>query len=179
MKRERILRRLGVLAVTLLVVAGNPQPVEADGNANSIAGSYRAELDLGPLGTPRIEALYVILDQNGSVLFTSEHESDKEATSVGAWKYLPGGQIGLGAATFRYGPDPASSICDLVGVVSPPDNCVLKVGGTVSRQADQTLAGEMLLTVENLDGSAVITLPAALPIVMRRLTLADFPGALP
>ena len=158
------------LAVILSVV-----PAGAQGFG--IAGAYRAELDLGALGEPRIEILYVILDQSRSVLFTSEHEADKESPGVGVWRPLGGGQIGLGASSFRYGPDPESSICGLVEVESPPGNCVLKVGGTVIRHGSGTLAGDLFLSIETTDGSVVLELPGALPIVMERLSLEDFPGA--
>ena len=139
MNPKQNFKPLAMLAISVLFVVGSAAPVEAQGGGRSIAGSYWALLDLGALGDPRIEALGVILDQNGAVLFTSEHEEDKESPGVGAWGHLPGGKIGLGAASFRYGPNPIDSVCALVLVTSPPDNCVLKVGGTVSRQADESL----------------------------------------
>ena len=133
---------------------------------------------LGALGTPRIEALYVVLDQSGAAVFSSEHEADKESAGIGVWQWIRGGRIGLGIASFRYGPNPTDSVCALVGVTSPPGNCVLKVGGTLSRQGDGSLAGALFLTIEDLDGAG-LTLPDEFPIIMRRLSLEDFPGALP
>ena len=178
MSPKKIFKPLAMLAIAVLFVVGSAAPVEAQRGGRSIAGSYWALLDLGALGDPRIEALGVILDQNGAVLFTSEHEADKESPGVGAWGHLPGGKIGLGAASFRYGPNPADSICALVLVTSPPDNCVLIVGGTLSRDGGGGLEGDLFLTVESLDGSEVVTIPAPLPITMERLGLEDFPGAL-
>lgn len=163
----------------VLIVTGVAfiEPVEA--RPQGIAGSYVAELDLGGLGAPRIEILYMILDQNRSVLFTSEHEGDKESAGIGTWRRIPGGGIALGVASFRYGPDPENSICGTVGVTSPPGNCVLKVGGTVRRANDGTLVGELFLTVETTDGTTSFAFPGdpPLPIVMRRLSVDDFPGA--
>ena len=178
MDRKPIWQSLAIIVVAVLFVVGSAAPVEAKKGGRSIAGSYWALLDLGALGDPRIEALGVILDQNGSVLFTSEHEADKESPGVGAWRHLPGGKIGMGAASFRFGPNPIDSVCALVLVTSPPDNCVLKVGGTLSRDGNGGLEGDLFLTVENLDGSEVLTIPAPLPITMERLRPSDFPGAL-
>jgi hypothetical protein len=181
MNGKSMLNRLAMLGVAVMLVAGNPAAVMADGHdqGQRVAGPYVALLDLGALGEPRIEKLFVILDDNGSVLFASEHEADKESTSVGAWERMGGGMIGLGAAGFRYGPDPASSICAFVGVDSPPGNCVLKVGGTVAPQTGGGFAGELFLTIESVDGGTVLTLPPPLPISMERLGLGDFPGATP
>ena len=181
MKKGPILKSLVVLAMGVLFVVGNPVPVKAEVSAKDVAGSYLALLDLGGLGAPRIEASLVYLDQNGGVLSTTEHEADKESAGVGVWKHLPGGQIGMGVSSFRFEPDPATSVCGLVGVTSPPDNCVLKFGGILSPQADGSLAGDLFLTIETLDGSMVLAFPGdpALPISMKRLSLEDFPGALP
>ncbi len=133
MNRERrILNLLAVLAIGAFLVATSAAPVAAQGK--DIAGSYWALLNLDAIvDGGRVETLGVILDQNGAVLFTSEHEADKESPGVGAWRHLPGGLIGMGASSFRFGPNPVDSICALIGVDSPPDNCVLKVGGTLSR----------------------------------------------
>lgn len=177
MNQKLISKSLAVLAISMFLFVANP--VRAQTEAKSIAGSYLALLDLGAFGAPRIETFYMILGRSGALLYTSEHESDKESPGVGVWKRLQGGEIGLGAASFRFGPDPASSVCALIAVVSPPDNCVLKIGGTVSQQADGSLAGELFLTVENLDGTVDFEFPGDVPISMTRLRLEDFPGALP
>ena len=179
MKQSLTSKSLLVLAVAVLFVVGAPLPVAADDDdrPSRVAGAYRAELDLGALGAPRIEILYVIMGLEGSVLFTSEHEADKESAGVGIWRRVSGGGIFLGAASFRYGPDPATSACAGVGVTSPPGNCVLKVGGTVERQGDGSYAGNLFLSIETTDASSVIEVPAPLPITMERLTPGDFPGA--
>ncbi|MDX1384327.1 MAG: hypothetical protein R3190_11820 [Thermoanaerobaculia bacterium] len=172
---QRISSFVTVLAVGALVFS-SAGPAVAQGG--SIAGSYWAFLDLGALGAPRIEQLGIILDDNGSVLLVSEHEDDKESTGVGAWGHLPGGLIGMGVASFRYGG--AMPVCDLVGETSPPDNCILKVGGVLGRDPDGGLSGIMYLTVENLAGSSVLEFaPLEFPITMEKLGLGDFPGALP
>ncbi len=171
---RRTTLNLVVAVVTAVLLAG---AAGAQGfGPFGIPGAYRAELDLGALGEPRIEILYVILDANRSVLFTSEHEADKESPGVGAWRPIGGGQIALGAASFRYGPDPETSICGVVEVESPPGNCVLKVGGTVRRQGSGVLGGDLFLAIETTDGSTSVELPGALPIVMERLSASDFPG---
>lgn len=174
MRNRSTIASILALCCTLLLVSG-----PADARGRDVPGSYVAQLDLGPLGEPRIETLYVILDNNGSLLFTSEHEADKESPGVGFWRHHGAGEIGMGAASFRYGPNPDDSICALVAVDSPPGNCVLKIGGTMSRQAGGGFAGEVFLTVETVDGGTVLTLPPALPMTLRQLTLGDFPGALP
>jgi hypothetical protein len=145
----------------------------------SIPGTYSALLDLEPLGTPRIEALGVVLGRDGGVIIVTEHEADKESTGVGIWERLPGGLIGMGALSFRFGPDPVASICGLVGVISPPGNCVLKFGATLRQEMDGILVGEMIITVESTDGSVVLVLPDALPIFMEPLRLEDFERPLP
>ena len=189
MNQKPILKSLAMLAIGVLFVVGNPVPVEVGGEA--IAGSYLALLDLGPLGFgSRIETFGVYLDDNGGVLMTSEHEDDKESAGVGVWEHLGGGLIGIGTFNFRFGPAPATSLCGFVGVTSPPDNCVLKLGATLSREHDSdsdsdsdsgggVLVGELFLTIENLDGTVVHEFPPPLPITMERLRLEDFPGALP
>ena len=186
MNQDPVLKSLAMLLIGLLVVVGAPAPVDAqaasaDARATSdIPGSYLAMLDLTPLGFgPRIEALGVVLDSGGRALFISEHEADKESAGVGVWGHLRGGRIGLGILSFRIGPDPASSICGLVGATSPPDNCFLKVGGTLSRESGGGLEGELFLTIESLDGMNVFTFPNPLPLSMEPLRLEDFPGALP
>ncbi len=171
-----------IVSLVMFVVGGAlvTTPAEA-GPPAPVAGAYIADLDLGGLGAPRIEQLYVILGAHGSVLFTSEHEADKESAGIGSWKRLTRGRIGLGAASFRYGPDAETSICGTVGVESPPGNCVLKVGGTIRRVGHGAWAGELFLTVETLDGTTTFAFPGdpPLPISMRRLALEDFPGAQP
>lgn len=176
-------RRMTVsFAMAIVLIAGGlavNQPVMA--GPQGVAGSYIALLDLGGLGAPRIETLYVVLDQNRSAIFTSEHEADKESAGIGRWRRLPGGKISLGIASFRYGPTADTSICGTVGVDSPPGNCVLKVGGMLDRGDGGSLTGDLFLTVETLDGTTSFAFPGdpPLPIVMYRLTLEDFPGALP
>jgi hypothetical protein len=168
----------GVLAIAVLLFLGDFARAEAAENESALAGPYMALLDLGALGAPRIEALGVYLDSNGGVLLMSEHEDDKESAGVGVWRLLRGGRIGIGVFSFRFGPEPGAGACGLIGVTSPPDNCILKVGGTLARKKG-FLEGELFLTIESLDGLTVLTVPAPLPITMERLSLADFPGALP
>jgi hypothetical protein len=184
--RKSVSKALTVLAVCLLFAVGDSVPVEAQATSggaratSDIPGSYWAQLDLTPLGFgPRIEALGVSLDSGGRALMISEHEADKESAGVGVWRHVRGNRIGLGMLSFRIGPDPASSICGLVGATSPPDNCVLKVGGTLGRSTGGGLQGDVLLTIESLDGMDVFTFPNPLPISMVPLTLQDFPGASP
>lgn len=186
MNQEPVFKSLAMLVIGVLVVVGNPAPVEAQSASaearatSDVPGSYLAMLDLTPLGFgPRIEALGVYLDSGGRALFISEHEADKESAGVGLWGHLRGGMIGMGIVSFRYGPDAASSICGLVGAISPPENCFVKVGATLGRKTGGGLEGEMFLTIESLDGTNVFTFPNPLPISMERLTLQDFPGALP
>jgi len=177
MRRNPLSRSLAtVLAMAVLLGIGGPARAEADGEG--LAGSYLALLDLGALGAPRIEALGVYLDSNGGALLISEHEADKESAGVGVWRMVRGGRIALGIFSFRYGPEPGEGACGLIGVTSPPDNCVLKVGGTLARKKGH-LEGELFLTIESLAGLTVVTVPAPLPIVMETLRLEDFPGASP
>lgn len=188
MNQKVILKTLAMLTIGVLFAVANPARVEAQGvggvgagtAARDVAGSYLALLDLTPLGFgPRIETLGMILDDDGSVVMTSEHEEDKESAGVGVWQHLGSGAIGIGVASFRLGPDPGTSICGVVGLTSPPDNCFLKVGGVLVRADGGGLVGELLLTVETLDGATQFVFPDPLPIAMRRLTLDEFPGALP
>jgi hypothetical protein len=185
MHQKRVSKWLALVVVATLVgvgpVTGEPPHASPRARASSdIPGSYLALLDLTPLGFgPRIEALGVSLDSGGRALMISEHENDKESAGVGVWEHLRAGRIGLGILSFRIGPDPASSICGLAGATSPPDNCFLKVGGTLGRATGGGLEGELLLTIESLDGSVVFTFPEPLPLVMQPMTLADFPGAAP
>lgn len=186
MNQTPALRSFATFVIGMLFVVGNPVPAEAQGTSagaratSDIPGSYLAMLDLTPLGFgPRIEALGVSLDSGGRALMVSEHEADKESAGVGVWGHVRGGMIGMGILSFRIGPDPASSICGLVGATSPPENCYLKVGGTLGRKAGGGLEGELFLTIESLDGADVFTFPNPLPISMERLSLQDFPGALP
>jgi hypothetical protein len=167
-----------MLVIAVLLVLGNSAPVDAAEDEGGLAGPYLALLDLGALGAPRIEMLGVYLDNNGGVLMISEHEDDKESAGVGVWRVLKGGRVAMGISSFRYGPQPGAGACGVIGVTSPPDNCVLKVGGTLARKRG-FLEGELFLTIESLDGLTVVTIPAPLPITMERLSLADFPGALP
>jgi hypothetical protein len=177
-------RSLAVLAIGALCVVASPVAVAAADSApvggQSIAGAYLGLLDLTPLGFgPRIETVYIVLDNSGAAVFTSEHEEDKESAGVGVWQQISHGTIGLGVASFRYGPDIATSICALVGVDSPPGNCVLKVAGTVARAEGGGLEGALLLSVEDLDATVVVTIPAWLPLSMEKLTLGDFVLELP
>ena len=137
-------------------------------------GAYTAHLDLRPLGIDRIEAFGVVLERDGAALFVSEHESDRETTGVGVWQRLRGRRIGVGVLTFRFGEE---SACFLVGVMSPPDNCVQKLGATLRRTKDGSFKGELFITVEGPDAEFVIPVP--LPFSMKPLRLKDFPGALP
>jgi hypothetical protein len=184
--QKAVSKVLAMLVVGVLFVVGDPMPVQARGASagaratSDIPGSYLAMLDLTPLGFgPRIEALGVVLDSGGRALFISEHEADRESAGVGVWGHLRGGMIGLGILSFRIGPEPATSICGLVGATSPPENCFLKVGGTLGRTTGGGLEGELFLTIESLDGMSVVTLPNPLPLSMERLSLQDFPGASP
>lgn len=101
-----------------------------------------SELDLGALGAPRIEILYVILDPSRSATDTSEPEANRESAGIGLWRPLGGCRIGFGAESFRNGPDEETSICGAVGVASPPGNCVLKLGGVLRRQGGGSLQGD-------------------------------------
>jgi hypothetical protein len=85
----------------------------------------------------------------------------------------------VGLLSFHIGPEPTSSLCSLVGATSPPDNCILKVGGVLSRSGGGSLAGEILLTIESVDGAHAVTFPHPLPLTAERMSLEDFPGALP
>ena len=168
---KRILKVIVTLALALLIALANAAPVMAQGGARDIAGSYIALLDLEGLREPPIETLYVVLDLSGSALFVSEHEDDKESTGVGVWRHLRGGKIGMGVASFRY----ANPACELVGAPSPPNNCVLKVGGTLERVHGGGLEGELAATLESVDATVVVPL-GSFPVVMEKLELGDFPS---
>ena len=132
-----------VAAVGALLVVGSAVPAGAE-----VAGAYMARLDLKPLGVQRVERLAMILHESGAVTFISEHETDKESAGVGTWKDLGGGMISIGALGFRHG---ATSLCGVVGVTSPPGNCLLQVGG-VLKQNGNKLVGELTLSLRRTKG---------------------------
>lgn len=172
--KQHIMKSLAVAAVGALLIVGSAAPAEA-----GVAGPYSARLDLSGIGADRVESLGVILHRSGAVTFISEHEGDKESTGVGVWKNLGGGKISIGLFSFRFGPDPATSICGVIGVTSPPDNCSLQVGGVLMRNG-QKLEGELTLSLKKKGGkSAPVVLGGPLNLRMKPLRLSRFPGATP
>ena len=149
-------------------------PSWAEGaHGRPIHGLYVAELDLRPLGIDRIEKIALYLHKDGAVSYISEHElDDLESAGVGTWKRLRTGRIGLGVLTYRFG---IASACPLVGLTSPPDNCVLKLGANLRQKKGGALVGKLLLTLEGAGQQLVIPVP--LPFTMRPEWLVNFPGA--
>lgn len=145
-------------------------------------GAYVAELDLNPLGIPRIEAIALVLHRNGTANFISEHEpSDLSTSGVGVWERLGRNKIGIGLLVYRMSESGAPTVCANI-MVSSPDNCVLKIGTAVTRISHGVYSGSMLLTIEGPaipgEEKVVLQIPVELPFTMRRLDLAEFPGAL-
>lgn len=171
MKGRPILKSLAVVAIGALFIVGSAVPAGA-----AIAGPYIARLDLGPIGVERIEILGVILHESGAVTFMSEHEGDKESAGVGVWEDLGGGLISIGVFSFRYGPTPETSICGVVGVTSPPNNCFLQVGG-ILMQSGKNFVGELILSIKKKGKNDPVVLGGPLPVRMRPLLPSRFPGA--
>ncbi len=141
-----------------------------------VNGAYVARLDLRPLGIMHTEAMAIILHKNGTVNFVSEHEmNDLGSSGLGVWKRGSKRHISMGILNYRSG---VEGVCQLIAV-SPPDNCVLKLGAKLTRKSRGRYVGEMFLTVEAPDHLDVDTLaiPIALPMTMERMRLGDFPGA--
>lgn len=144
-------------------------------------GTYVAELDLNPLGFPRIEAMAFVLHRNGTVNFISEHESGELSTAgVGVWERLGRKEIGVGIMMYRMSEPAALVICANI-MVADPANCVLKVGTKVTRTSYGVYSGTALLTIEGPaipgEDKIIAPIPVELPFTMRRVDLSEFPGA--
>lgn len=166
-----------LLIVSAIFLSYLATPSWADGKQpRSIHGAYTAQLDLNPLGIERIEAFGFVLHTDGTVIASSEHEvDDLESVGIGVWKRLPRGQIGVGYFNFRIG---TGGGCAAFGFF-PPENCTLKLGATLDRAAGGGLVGNALLSFATTDGVVLLTIPVPLPFAMQRLSLEDFPGAMP
>ncbi len=146
------------------------------GEPRAIHGAYTAQLDLNPLEIERIEGFGFVLHTDGTVVASSEHEvDDLESVGIGVWKRLPGGKIGVGVFNFRIG---TMGGCAFFFNISPPGNCILKLGATLDRAEGGGLVGNAFLSFKPLDGMG-FTIPVMLPITMERLSLEDFPRPMP
>ncbi len=180
---KRTLCSLGLLLAGMALASAAAADGDSDSDSDSdrhhqgpIFGAYIAQLDLSPIDpSGRIEALGIVLHADGTVSYISEHEPmDLESAGIGLWERLRGRRIGMGVLGFHVGD---SSGCFFIFGILPPDNCVLKIGATFDREKSGRLVGKAILTFETLDG-----VPFELPpldITMERLSLKDFPGALP
>lgn len=165
--------RLAVACAIVMALFASPSWADGRGH-HRIVGAYSAKLDLNPLGVNRIEAMAIILHQNGTVNYISEHEpNDLESAGIGVWKRLSKKRIGVGILNFRMGVEGG---CTFIGAF-PPDNCVLKLGATLEQKARGHLVGELVLSFESVDAGPLVLPP--LPFSMERLKIEDFPGALP
>lgn len=145
-------------------------------------GTYTAELDLNPLGIPRIEAMSLVLHRDGTVNFVSEHEpSDLSSSGVGVWERLSRNKVGIGILMYRMSEQDVPTVCGNIMVFNP-ENCVLKLGTKVRRVSPGVYSGVMLLTIDGPrkpdEEQISVTIEVELPFTMQRVGLADFPGAL-